>query len=545
MPRPHTFPAAGLAFIWAVSLTPIAAAADQESPRLKEARRFMQGLRDRNFHQLVPAYADRLRESGELSSDDAVVLAFEEALSLLDQAANHPDLGRRAGMLDEARGKLDDFLKAHGDHPLAAEAMLAGARALVERGHLATLLALDATDPSTIRARQTEARAAYEQARAVYGRALDRLRSIQDSFPKFLAERDPRRDAREGAQRALMQAELLRALVDYKDAQTYSAETGDKGVVSRERAQRLDVAAAQFEDIYHRHREQLAGLTARKMQGKCLEEKGEYNKAMGIYKELMEHPDPNLKAFKAEVAYYELIAKNRRKEHAVAAADAVAWLRANPGNKGTTERLGVMLEKGRALLAMRPAINRDQERDALESLNEVAKYLTPLRNEALKLLTQNQPRGDKTPIPANITFESAMTQGDKAARAQDWDRAIALYRAAIRAADPQKDPDKANEARYQLAICHYQSDNYYEAAVAAEHIARHYPKHAKAALAVEIALAAWSNAYTNYTQGGVRPDLERLLALARYVLEAFPKTEQEYAARMTLGRAAAMEHDKK
>ena len=45
-----------------------------------------------------------------------------------------------------------------------------------------------------------------------------------------------------------------------RDAQTYARDPTDRSAsdrVSPERARRLDQAAAQFEDIYHRHREQL------------------------------------------------------------------------------------------------------------------------------------------------------------------------------------------------------------------------------------------------------------------------------------------------
>lgn len=540
------FPLLALAAAGLVGLAPgpsAASSADQDTPRIREARQFVRGLRERNFHELVPTYADGLRRAGGLSSSEATALEFEEAFSLLDGAAVQADLPRRAALLDQARGRLEGFLKDHAGDPMAVEARIALARSFVERGHLAELQADEAADLATCRTRRAAARAAYDQARAAYDQSIAALKSSFEGFPRFLAESDPRRADRDRAQYDLIDAELQRALVDYKDAQTHNPEPGEKNAAqakpSAEKIKRLDLAAAQFEDVAKRYRETVAGLTARKMQGKCLEEKGEYGKAMGIYKELMDHPDTRLKALKQEVGYYEIIVSNRRREFAAAADSAARWLRIYPGSRGTPERLGVMLEKGRAILSQKPEISRDQERDALDALNEVARYATPLKGEAVRLLAQNRPKADKpTPIPANITFDAAIDQAEKAIRAQDWDRAITLLKAAVKAADPAKDPDKANEARYMMAYCYFQTDRYYEAALLAEHIVRHYPKHAKAPSAAEIGLAAWTYAQNNYTVGDRKADYTRALDLARYIAATFPDSEQEQLARLTLGQAA-------
>lgn len=514
-----------------------AATADQDSPRIREARKFVRGLRERNFHELVPTYTESLRRADGLSASESVVLEFEEAFSLLDQASIQTDLPKRAALLGQARARLEQFLKDHADSPLAPEARVALARSFVERGHLAALQADDDADSAAGRTHRTEARTAYDQARTAYDQAIQSLKSTFESFPSFLPEKDPRKAERERTQYLLIDAELQRALVEYKDAQTYGAEPNAKP--SAEKVKRLDLAAARFAEIARQYREAVAGLTARKMQGKCLEEKGEYGKAMGIYKELLEHPDTRLKALKQEVGYYKIIVSNRRREFVAAADAAVNWLRTNPGTQGTPERLGVMLEKGRAILSQKPGISRDQERDAIDTLNEVARYATPLKGEAVRLLAQNRPKSDKpTPIPANITYDAAIDQAEKAIRAQDWPRAIALLRAAVKAADPAKEPDKANEARYMMAYCYFQTDRYYEAAVLAEHIVRHYPKHAKAASAAEIGLAAWTYAQNNYTVGDRKADYQRALDLAEFIVKTYPDSEQEQLARLTLGQAA-------
>ncbi len=67
-----------------------------------------------------------------------------------------------------------------------------------------------------------------------------------------------------------------------------------------------------------------------------------------------------------------------------------------------------------------------------------------------------------------------MAQADSAMSTHEWDRAIALFKQAVRRADPSKDPVKANKARYFLAYCYFSSGGYYEAAVLADHLAKRY-----------------------------------------------------------------------
>ena len=108
-------------------------------------------------------------------------------------------------------------------------------------------------------------------------------------------------------------------IVDYEQGQTYPAG-------SKERADYLAKGLKQFEDIYKNYRTQWAGLTARMWQGKCYEEAGEYGKALGIYNELIDHPDPRLRPLQRHVAYFKIIAHGKRKEYPLAADESVRWL---------------------------------------------------------------------------------------------------------------------------------------------------------------------------------------------------------------------------
>ncbi len=108
--------------------------------------------------------------------------------------------------------------------------------------------------------------------------------------------------------------------------------------------------------------------------------------------------------------------------------------------------------------------------------------------------------------------------------------------AAIKKADPAKNPDKANLARYNLAFCYYMNKQYYEAAVLAEHYARRYPQGGLGAKSTEIGMQSWHEAYSTYAEIDRTSDLKRLVDLATYTAETWPDKDQSDMARMNLGQ---------
>ena len=133
-----------------------------EDPRT--ALRFLQELRDHGLHDLALEFIDELRVDPGLPADLKVVLDYQEGRTEIDEAAKTGDLVHRRELLEQARTKLESFVKAQPNHPLTREAMVQGARMLVERGHLALLLADDSQDPAQKTLQQIEARALFAQA---------------------------------------------------------------------------------------------------------------------------------------------------------------------------------------------------------------------------------------------------------------------------------------------------------------------------------------------------------------------------------------------
>ncbi len=336
-----------------------------------------------------------------------------------------------------------------------------------------------------------------------------------------------------------MDARLQRTVVDYEDAQSWP-------LGSKERNDLLDKAIAAFEIVYKDYRSQLAGLSARMLQGKCYEEKGELGPAMGIYNELFAQPmnDPIYNEMRRRIGFFRIIVDNKRKEYALAVDEAARWLQDNPRYLSSESGLGVQLELARALKAQLDELNeKDQKeaaRKALARLDEVVRYFSPYKAEALVLRKEIR---DKFKIGGDVddrqiaamTYDEAMAQADSAMSTHEWDRAIKLFQQAIKRADPAREPAKANKARYFLAYCEYSAQRYYSAAAICDHLVRRYPQDEWSLKAVDIGIAALTMAYNTYVEIDRTSDLDRLIDLASFAAETWSDKDQGDAARVTLG----------
>src|SRR4051794_41153374 len=431
-----------------------------EDPRT--AIEFEQALRERGYFDLASDYLEKLRSEKGTPEEVRAVIEYEFGRLLTDEASKTGDLVRRKELLEQSRGRLEAFTKAHPDHELASEALVQLARLLVERGHLAVLLGEETEDKAEKDAKLAEARASFDQARAAYIRADERLTAEFKKFPNFLPDDDKRKEKRDRTHAAMMDAELQKAIVDYEQGQTYP-------LGSKERTEYLAKGLKQFEGIYKSYRTQWAGLTARMWQAKCFEERGDIGPAMGIYNELLEHPDPRLRPLQRHVGYFKIIAHSKRKEYALAADEAMRWLQKYSSNeeRHSREGLGVQFERAKNIVAQLPGITKASEKEAgikvvTDVLGEVVRFSSPFKSEAIALLQQYKPKmAMNAGSIASLNLEDAVSQSDQAIAAHEWDRAIALLKQAIRRADPAKDPEKANYARYNLAFCFYMDKQFY------------------------------------------------------------------------------------
>ncbi|QDV33290.1 tetratricopeptide repeat protein [Tautonia plasticadhaerens] len=536
--------AARLAAVLLVA-APGVAGARQEEPRTVDPvagrhRAFLAGLRERGYHDLAEEFLEGLMADPGTPAPLKPELAFEQARGKLLEAEVAADLERRELLLEQGRAALDAFLEGHPGHELVPEAKVQLAQVLYQRGQTAALKADEAADEADRESGLASARAAFGEARTAFDAALEDLKRAYDAFPRgVLAQDDPIRVEKDEAQRRMIDAMLKRALVDYDEAQSYPEG-------SERRVELLDQAIGRFGTIHNDYRTWMAGFAARMWQGKSLEEKGEIGPAMGIYNELLDHTDPRLRELQRQVAFFRVIATRKREQYPLAERLAREWLSFTRGRGGAYERLGVQLELARNIdrqLEMEePAAlaNRDAlVRDVVEQLGQVVRYASPYKADAVALLKKYRP---DTSIDARtlagLSFDQAMERAREEMGLRSWGNAIALLRAAAGKADPGRDPERANEARYLLAFALYSADRYLEAAVLADFLARRYPDWDSSRPAAELGMGALAMSYERVDGPGREQDLRRLEDLADYTVSTWPDAPQADVARILRGDIA-------
>ena len=499
--------------------------------------RFLQELKNHGLHEVALDYILQLRDDPSLSAEVKATLDYEEARTLIDEASRS-DLVRREELLRDARDRLEGFVKAHPERPEAREALVQMGKLLVERGYLAILLGEETQDQAKKDAKVAEARAAYTQGREAYGKAVAALGPALAKFPVSMPENDPRRKERDLVEASYLDAMLQQGVCDHELAETFPAG-------SPERTRLLDEALKKFQGLYNDHREQWAGLAAQMWQAKCYEEKGEIGPAIGLYKQLLEHQDERLRSLQGHVGYFYIVALAKRKEFPLAADQAAAWLKTfnRREERRTRVGLGVQLELAKAIDAQMPEISQADHpaavRKIIDAVNQVVRYPSPFKKEALALLRKYKPTAAvKAEEIARLNYQDAMERADEAMGTNEWDRAIALLKAATRKVDPVRDADKLNMARYNLAFCYYMNKQYYEAYVMAEHLARRYPRAGLSPKATTIAMQSLVEAYNTFTEFDRMSDIDRVVEMARYTAETWPDREEGDEARLNLGQIA-------
>ncbi len=109
-----------------------------------------------------------------------------------------------------------------------------------------------------------------------------------------------------------------------------------------------------------------------------------------------------------------------------------------------------------------------------------------------------------------------MGQADDAIGSQEWDTAIALLTAAVRKADPAKNLDKANLARYNLSFCYFMNKQYLRGRRAGRAPSPAYPQGGLGAKSTEIGMQAWPMPTRPTPNVDRVSDLNRLIDLANY-----------------------------
>ncbi len=531
---------------------------------------FLQGLRERNYFDYALFYLDQLAQRPNLPAEMRQLIPYEKAVTLRENAKTLRNPEKQLEQLDQALAFLDQFVQENPDHSYSGDANSDRAEILRQKGEVEIFRSKSPANQGSKADFQRRARELVQKARDVVKLAFDQHEAAFKKFPPYIDEqKEPKLHAdRVRVERSMILESLSLGKCTYDEAQTYDPS-------APQFKQLLNQAADEFEKMHQRYRSQMGGLHARAWQGKCFEEQGDLQKALGIYNELLDHPgdDPLLQSLKSQTLQFKLICLYARNDYQLIVDLADDWLKKNASESRTSVGLGIQWEQARALDALgdnRNLPKPDQERfwrQARTTAQQISRFPGEYKDVSLSLVQRLQVKlGGKEKKPED--FETAFGLGrqsfnsaqevkkelDAAVRTQkpaeemvrlkqDWsnelnDAAKNLELAMVLTNRRDNAKDVAT-ARLLLAYTNFYLHRNYEAAILAQFVARTTSddEGSVALDAAHMAMAAFVQAYNdNKVEPDKKQDEMRLtIKAANLIASRWPESDKANEARMTLG----------
>ena len=562
--------------VWCALLTGLAAGWSSlpDTARAEELYQdFVRGLRERQYFDTAIYYLDQLATRPDVPKEIQELIPFEKAATLLESSRQSRSPERQLEQLDQALAFLEQFVKDSPNHSKVADANSERAQILIGKARVEILQSKAPANQGAKGAYQERARALVAQARQVFDAAFKQHEASWKGFGTYInRDAEPQKyEARAQAEVSMIRAQLDLALCTYEEAQTYDAGSDNFKKL-------LGDAANQFEAMHQRYRSQVAGLYARLWQGKCYEETGDLQKALGIYNELLAHPgtDGAISRLKDQTLQFKLISLNTdaRKDYQLVVDLGQEWLNSNKAEARTRTGLGIRWEVARAyemLGDQRNLPKSDAERfwrASRDAASQVNRFPGEYKDVSLALMQRLDVKiGGKEREPA--TFDAAFGLGrqmvtaikevkdqiDAARKAkqpadeikklqQDLDLKLAdasrTFDLALRLATPQDDTKSVNTARYMYAYVNFLMRRNYEAAILGEYVAKTVDKEDSTTGldAAYLSMAAYVQAFNDAkgTNEDKSADLSFIIHSCNLISERWPDSDRANDARMTLGR---------
>lgn len=548
--------------------------ADEQSEMYSK---MVEGLREQKYFDYALLYLDQLSAKTDISPDFRPLIPYEKALVLIDaqKSARLPE--EQLKQLDQAQAFLEQFAKESPSHPKAGEANSQRAEILIGKARVEIGQSRSPANQGTRADFQNRARTLIAQARQVFETAQKQHEEAWEAFGKFVNPDEKEKfAAREHALMQLVSAMLNVCLCRYEEAQTYDAGTP-------EHKKTLNQAAEEFELMHQRYRNYTGGLYARLYEGKCFDDQGDTQKAMGIYNELLEHEgtDKNLRKLQNKTLQFKLEALNRKSppDSQVVVDLANEWIKNNKAERLNQIGLAIQWEQALAYEALgdqRDASKNDKDRNwraARTAARQINQFRTVYSDVSLALLQRvNSKLGGKEIKPQD--FETAQGLADQHFKAiqelrkhlypiearqgktpeeinkleqelrTEMHDAAEMYQLALNLADKNDDPKAVAKARLWFAYVHFWARRNYEAAILAEFVAKTAPKD-ESTLSIDaayLAMACYVQAY-NDTKGSIEyktADLDLVIKSCEFIIKRWPESDRANDARLMAGRMYAL-----
>lgn len=534
---------------------------------------FVRGLRDRQYFDMAIYYLDQLATRPGVPEEVKQLIPYEKAATLLESSRITQSPDRQVELLDQALAFLEQFVKESPNHPQAGDANSQRAQILIGKAKVEIIQSKAPANQGAKIEYQQRAQKLVQQARAVFQEAFTQHETQWKAFGTYIDKDtdEAKYNARAQAEVNMIRAQLDLALCTYEEAQTY-----DPGSVEYNKL--LNDAAAKFEEMHQRYRSQVGGLYGRLWQGKCFEESGDLQKALGIYNELLSHPgsDGAIKQLKDQTLQFKLISLNSdlRKDYQLVVDLGEEWLKENRGISRTLVGLGVRWQVARAYEMLgdnRELAKADAERNwraARDNAEQVNRSASEYKDVSLALMQRLDVKiGGKERTPD--TFDAAFGLGrqqitsikdlkdqvDASKKAKlpaeeikkleldltaQLNDAAKNFDLALRLVTPQDDAKSVTNARYMYAYVNFLMRRNYEAAILGEYVAKTVDKddETRGLEGAYLSMAAYVQAF-NDAKGSPEEktaDLSFIIKACNLLSDRWPESEVANDARMTLGR---------
>ena len=529
---------------------------------------FLEGLRERKLFDMAFEHLDQLDRRTDLDLEFRKRLSLQRGLTYEAEARASRVIQDRDLSLGKAELEFRNFLKRNPNHSQAAFVNSTLGSLLFERAR-SILWDADATSNADRRPEmQKQARGLIDQAEKIFQKAHDLYKAQYKAFPPRI---DQEVDPEQYQRRLTAEVSYLRAWFNYARAEYQRGQAYDAG--SKDRNSTLLRAFKRFEEIHTARRSNPIGLQARLMMGKCFQEQGDMNRALGIYNELISNNSDSsfAKLNRSNAIQFRLICLNdeSKKDYQLVLKEADDWL-SNKQYRSLHDSevgLGIRWEKTIALEKLSSDRNTEDKqktslvRAALTDAKKIALFPSPYRAAATAMSRRLQASlGDSDADPTDFVtaFERARglvsqlkdfdekinaaknNSAKRKARQEkqrQWDEIARLLVLALDLRKPDDDQKAVAQARYLLGHAFLSQRKSYEALIIARYSMTKDrivdPDSAQDAtgVAIQAAVQAFNDAADDQSF-----ELQMLKDVCETIIGLYPKSSRGNEARYRLGK---------
>ena len=564
------------------------------------AREFLDALREANYFDSALDYLEELANSPLTPANLKEVLTYERGLTLLKGASYQRDGVLREKQLDEAQKALDEFIAQLPDHILNTSAKGELGNVLMARAEFRMERIKRPSEAANRDKLTAEARELLATALKTYQAIEADLKAKLQGLPPIDEKKNPKEFERVNQMRMdYLQAQLMVPNVMMEMAETYA-----KG--AKEANDLLTTAAKAYGEVHNKYRQRLVGLRARFLQGNAYQQMGNLKEALSHYTELLELADEpqDLHQLKTLIlqAACDVWMDDSQKKYPEVIERGGKWIeKAYPTEMRSPEFMQLRMTVAKAARAYSDQLKKEKPKDPLVNgllvdarklAAYVAKYPSDYQKDAQRMLAEiggpqvasaggdqgtpktfeeakkagrdaldavqvakanietltTQIKAEKDP-EAKKKLQNDLAEAERAVKNGNGD-ALRLFEAAQRLADKDTPVDELSTVRYFLCFVNYSLQNYDEAAVLGDFVARRYPESVGARPCGRVAMFSFLKMYSD-AKNDVQPKIDALMAefdldkdnkLSTEEVEKMPEAQRGTLANADVDKSGKIDH---